>query len=273
MGKLVDKHGEIIPREKRELITKRYKTITYAINKEFWNINSDTQNSIFVGSYGRGTAITTSDIDILVCIPRNEYERFDALKGNGQSRLLQAVRTAILDTYPRSDVRADGQVVKITFTDGIKFEVLPAFKNINIFGEWDGTYIYPDSNMGGNWCSTNPKAEQNAVNEKNKSSNGLLKDTCKHMRQIRDNAFSSYHLSGIAIDSFVYSAMGNWKWSDPGSTGSAEKGKYERVLYDYYLLNCNNQYASLRAPGSGEIVSLKSSYECLGKVLKAMQND
>ena len=30
---------------------------------------------------------------------------------------------------------------------------------------------------------------------------GLLYDTCKHIRYIRDNSFSSYHLSGIVIDS------------------------------------------------------------------------
>lgn len=39
---------------------------------------------------------------------------------NSQSRLLQAVRNAILNAYPRSDVRADGQVVKIAFLDGIR---------------------------------------------------------------------------------------------------------------------------------------------------------
>ena len=32
--------------------------------------------------------------------------------------------------------------------------------------------------------STDPKAEQNAMQEKNRSSNGLLFDTCKHIRYI-----------------------------------------------------------------------------------------
>ena len=36
--------------------------------------------------------------------------------------------------------------------------------------------------------------EQAAMEEKNRTSNGLLLDTCKHMRFIRDNYFSSYHL-------------------------------------------------------------------------------
>ena len=72
---------------------------------------------------------------------------------------MQTVRQAILQTYPSSDIRADGQVIKISFFDDVYFEILPAFKNINWYGNWDGTYKYPDTNMGGNWRSTNPKAE------------------------------------------------------------------------------------------------------------------
>ena len=197
MSFLVQRHSGVITLETRKIISTRYKTVTKAINKEFWNILSDTQNSIYAGSYGRRTAVNTSDIDILVLLPASEYDRFDTLKGNGQSRLLQAVKNAIMNSYPRSDVRADGQVVKILFTDGMKLEILPAFQNRDCWGNWDGTYKYPDSNMGGNWCSTNPKAEQEAMKLKNNSSNGLLVDTCRHLRYVRDNYFSSYHLPGI----------------------------------------------------------------------------
>lgn len=50
-----------------------------------------------MGSYGRRTAINTSDLDILVLLPESEYSQFDSLKGNGQSRLLQAVKCAIIN--------------------------------------------------------------------------------------------------------------------------------------------------------------------------------
>ena len=123
MGVPVCKHGEVIEKEVRSTISTRYRSVTKAINREFWDITSDTQHSFYVGSYGRGTAIDTSDLDILVELPEREYGRYDVIKGNGQSRLLQAVRNAILTTYPRSDIRADGQVVKINFSDGItRFE-------------------------------------------------------------------------------------------------------------------------------------------------------
>lgn len=269
MSLSVIKHGEIIPRDTRSTISTRYRAVTRAINREFWNNQSETQNSLYVGSYGRGTAVDTSDLDILIELPESEYNRYDSVRGNGQSRLLQAVRSAIQTAYPRSDVRADGQVVKITFSDNMKFEILPAFKNVDrLFGQWNGTYRYPDTNMGGNWRSTNPRAEQEAMKQRNISSNGLLYDTCKHFRRVRDDQYSSYHLSGIVIDSFVYEAMGNWRWSSEGESSATAHGDYERVLIDYL----NQRTAlwstlSLTAPGSGQEVDTRNSLECLKKVL------
>lgn len=160
MCNYVKRHPDIISQEARSKISKRYKKITKSINNEFWNISSETCNSFYVGSYGRNTAISTSDIDILVVLPSAEFDRYNNLSGNSQSRLLQAVKDPIKLSYPNSDVRADGQVIKINFSDDIKFEILPAFRN------YSGTYIYPDSNLGGNWKPTNPKAEQEAMKKK-----------------------------------------------------------------------------------------------------------
>ena len=265
MGMLVSKHGEVIDQEVRSTISTRYRSVTKAINREFWNITNDILHSFYVGSYGRGTAIDTSDIDILVELPDEEYRRFKVLKGNEQSRLLQAVRNVILTTYPRSEIRADGQIVKINFRDGIQFEILPAFKN------YDGTYKYPDTNMGGNWRSTNPKAEQDAMKKKNCSSNGLLYDTCKHMRRIRDEYFRSYHLSGIVIDSFAYAAMGNWRWLSDGETSTSKKGDYEKILLNYLNQHSSHLFGlCLTTPGSGQSIDTSDSMICLQKVLQCM---
>lgn len=265
MGSPVRKHGEVIEMDIRSTISTRYRSVTRAINREFWHTTSETQHSFYVGSYGRGTAIDTSDLDILVELPEQEYNHFDVLKRNGQSRLLQAVRSAVLTTYPRSDIRADGQVVKINFSDGILFEILPAFRNL------DGTYKYPDTNMGGNWRSTNPKAEQLAMKEKNDSSDGLLFDTCKHIRRIRDEHFKSYHLSGIVIDSFVYAAIGGWRWLSDGETSTSEWGEYEESLLTYLDQHCNRfSPLYLTAPGSGQQTDTSSSVDCLRKVLQYM---
>ena len=236
-------------------ISNRYKTVTKLINEKFWNINSDTKNSLYVGSYGRGTAISTSDIDILVCLPESEYIHFNTIKGNSQSRLLQAVRQNILSIYPTSRVRADGQVIIIEFSDNIKFEILPAFKNY-----YNDTYKYPDSNMGGRWLSTRPKIEQEAIKTKNIDTDGLLINTCKYIRYIRDNYFSSYYLSGIVIDSFVYNALA-YTYRRFANTYS-----YHSYLLDHF----KTLSGYITTPGSQESISISKSNFCLEKVLNYM---
>ncbi len=262
----VRKSNYSIDKETRALISLRYKTITKAINREFWNSFSETDHSRYVGSYGRGTAINVSDLDILVELPYEEYKHFNSLAYNGPSRLLQAIKKAIQETYSRTEVHGDGQVVVVSFSDGMRFEVLPAFKNIK-WGVWDGTYIYPDSNMGGNWLSTNPKAEQEAMVRINNDSNGLLYDTCKHIRTIRANYFSSYHLSGILIDSFVSMAIQGWHWLRNGEEKGYSSTSYEQSLLNYYN---SISFISIYAPGSGMHVNAYKDWDILGKVLNKM---
>lgn len=268
MASSVKKDSESISLDTRQLISKRYHTITKAVNKEFWYSTSDVDHSLYVGSYGRGTAIDASDIDILLELTEADYNRYDMAKGNGQSRLLQAVKDSILSAYSNSHIRADGQVVVINFSDGMKFEILPVFKS-----NWSG-YKYPDTNMGGNWKTTNPKAEQDAMREKNSSSRGLLFDTCKHIRRIHTDYFKSYHLSGIVIDSFVFKSMGDWHWLSPGEESGGGTITYEETLLNYYNNSSLNGLVSLTlpAPGSNQSVDTKNSMLCLGKILNYMVN-
>lgn len=254
--------GIVIPQDVREKISLRYHAITKAVNQTFWDSNSDVANSFYGGSYGRGTAISTSDIDLLVVLPEMYFDRYTRLTGNGPSRLLQAVKQSIMNVYSTSEVRADGQVVKILFKDGRRFEVVPVKNSSNRF-------FYPDTNNGGSWKSTNPKVEQNAMREINSKSNGLLFDTCKHIRKIRDEKYSSYHLSGIVIDSFVYDAIGTWRWSSERQVG-APAGAYEESLLRYFMASPIARGEFISAPGSGDLVETSSSFECLRKVLTYM---
>ena len=66
----------------------RYNRMTKQLNKDFWDIDNETQHSLYVGSYGRDTDIVTSDIDWLFILPSNLKGRYDSYQGNGQSALL-----------------------------------------------------------------------------------------------------------------------------------------------------------------------------------------
>jgi predicted nucleotidyltransferase len=255
--------------EQQSRIYNRYQVIKKAINEEFWNTSSAEKHCFYVGSYSRNTAISTSDVDILVELPDSEFERFNKAIGNGQSYLLQVVKKVIVNKYPRSDIRADGQVVKINFSDQIKFEILPAFKQVMLIDRYKEVFKYPDSNNGGNWRITDPKSEQAAMKIKNSESNGLLNDTCKYIRFIRDNYYPSAHLSGIVIDSFVYDAIESNRWAVPGEKGGQPISVYKNQLLTYYNSVKNME---LKAPGSNIEIPTASSMECLGKILYQMAN-
>ena len=55
-------------------IQNRFHTITKRLNQDFGNSTSDTAHSFYVGSYGRGTEIFLSDIDIVVSLPWSYYD-------------------------------------------------------------------------------------------------------------------------------------------------------------------------------------------------------
>jgi hypothetical protein len=160
----------------------RYRRITGQLNKDFWNTTSDTAHSRYVGSYGRDTAARgVSDLDVAFCLPPSVYHQYNAYQGNGQSALLQAVKNSIAKTYPTSKLGGDGQVVVLSFTDGITFEILPVFENTA------GTWTYPNSNNGGSWKECNPKAEIKAVHDRNLLVNRNLKALCRMIPQYSPN--------------------------------------------------------------------------------------
>ena len=250
----------------------RLSRITLAVNSEFWCSNSDTEHSICVGSRGRNTATEASDVDMLVEMPKSLYYIFTSTGGNCQQRFLDAVENGISSWRHVRDIRADGQVVVINFTDGKKFEVLPAFSHTNGIGHV--TYEYPDANDGGKWKTTNPLAEQRAMKARDESSGGLLCATCRYLRLLRAEFYPEKQVSGIMIDSFVYHAIGSWKSSPEGEYClDPESSKaYVKELRDYFsrITSGGKVPPRLSAPGSGDSVENPYGWKVLGSILDRM---
>jgi hypothetical protein len=158
-------------------IATRHGNIIRRLNTDFWSTTSDTSHSLYVGSYGRNTAISGfSDVDLIFQLPFSVYKQYNEYSGNGQSALLQAVKTSIERTYSTTKIRADGQVIQVPFTDGIIFEVVPAFDNS------DGSFTFPNANDNGSWKTTNPRPEIKAMRDRNAVTNGNLVPLCRMMR-------------------------------------------------------------------------------------------
>lgn len=227
----------------------RYKQITKRLNLDYYGIENDTFHSMYVGSYGRGTAIHVSDIDMLFILPNSVYDQYNYYTWNGQSSLLQAVKNSLSRTYPNSYLGADGQVVKLDFADGICFEIVPCFKND------DGSYKFPDSNNGGSWKKTNPKPEIDEINVMNRNCNKNLKRLCRMARAWKDNW--NVPIGGLLIDTLAYNFIKNW--------GHKEQSflYYDYMTRDFfkYLKEQDTTQQYWLSPGANQYVNRKGSFE------------
>jgi len=224
-------------------ISTRYKAITRRLNTDFWNTTSDASHSLYVGSYGRNTAIDGfSDLDMVFELPSSLYRKYDGYQGNGQSALLQAVRSSMQKTYPTSSPGADGQVVTVSFQDGITFEVVPVFTNNA------GSYTFPNSNSGGSWKTTNPKPEIEAIRSRNNACNSNLVPLCRMMRAWKSKW--AVPIGGLLIDTLAYQFIINSQYRDKSCL------YYDYICRDFFEYmagqDANQEY--WKAPGSGQWV-------------------
>jgi len=241
--------------------------ITQRLNLDFWSIYSEISHSLYVGSYGRNTAINgVSDIDMVFELPANVFEKYNAYISNGQSALLQAVRSSLLKTYPNSRVGGDGQVVAIDFADGITFEIVPVFTND------DGSYIFPDSNDGGKWRTTNPRAEIQAIRERNSNCNENLYRLCRMMRSWKSQW--DVPIGGLLIDTFAHQFIGNWSNRDKSFY------YYDFMCRDFFKWVSEQSPDQMlwRAPGSNQYVFAKGPFikkasKCHDIALEAIEHE
>jgi hypothetical protein len=237
-----------------EDISTKYANITTRLNLDFWEIDSDTRHSLQVGSYGRKTAIDgVSDLDMVFELSSKDYDRYKKVEGNGPSTMLQEVRGSMLKRYPKSDVRADGQIVAVNFV-GYQVEVLPAFLDEN------GDYIYGDTNDGGTWKTTKPRPEIKAVNDLNNETNQNLKDACKMLRAWKNQA--GVGIGGLLIDTLAYNFFN--QTDDYDSAGWSDFPKMFVSLFTY-LGGLDPEQEYWAAPGSGQRVKRKAKFQSKAK--------
>ncbi|GFO73590.1 hypothetical protein BJAS_P4487 [Bathymodiolus japonicus methanotrophic gill symbiont] len=172
-------------------ISTRYGEITSALNKKFRDTESKTDNTLQVGSFGRKTGINgISDLDMLYIMPKTKWDTYN--KYDGQLKLLQDTKTAILKRYPSTKVRVDRLVVTVTYTN-FHVEVQPVFE------QDDDSFKYPDTSNGGSWKITKPKEEMSAIADLN------LRRLCKMARSWKNK--HGVAMGGLLIDTLAYNFL------------------------------------------------------------------
>jgi hypothetical protein len=216
-------------------ISLRYGEITAALNKNFRQTESKTENSLQVGSYGRWTAIKgISDLDMIYVMPATKW---DIYKYGGQYALLRDAKDAIKRRYPSTIVKVDRLVVRVLYKD-FHIEVMPAFKLM------DGSYRYPDTAKSGSWKITKPQAELDEIKVANDRKNGNLRRLCKMVRAWKNK--NGIAIGGLLIDTLAYKFL-------------ESTDVYDRSSYYYYDYMCRDFFKFLAdQPKQSEYAALGS---------------
>ena len=223
-----------IPYDYVTLLTNSY------MKSEVLREKSTASTSYLVGSYGKNTAIKPpSDIDILFIMPPNEWAKYNNYLGNGQSRLLQDVKSVLVKRYPRTEIRGVGQVVSVEF-DSYAVEVLPAFATT-----YASYFKYPDTSGGGTWRDTDPKAEKSALSESNGTTSGNTIRLIKMMKRWKKYCKVTT-LKSLAIELTVVDFLSTYAHSDESAT------YYDWMVRDYLDYLIQNKSRSYQIPGISE---------------------
>jgi hypothetical protein len=218
----------------------KHSRVRATLNKAYYGIDSETANSLLVGSYGKNTAIRPpSDIDILFQLPFSVFERYRNRTGNIQSQLLQEVKGILQQRFPTTEIKADGQIILVPFTSYL-VEVLPAFKLTT------NQYWHADTNNGGKWRTTDPIAEVNALEASNKETRDktihLIK-MAKAWKRIRNVSVKS-----LVLELTAPTFLSTWQHKDKTFL------YYDFMVRDFfdYLMKQQNRHLTL--PGTGDFV-------------------
>ncbi len=182
--------------KKESIITLRYNSINKKLNTDFWDINT-SYGGIYIGCYGKETANDgITEIEMIFEMPFHLQEKYGRCKGNGQAIFLEDVRSSIAEIYPKTSINKAKHTIKVKFSDGMCFDILPAFIKEG------GTYTYADTTNTGSWNTKNPIVEIEAIKVGDATTNFNLKKMCRMAKAWKYNC--NVNIKNSLLDTLVY---------------------------------------------------------------------
>jgi tRNA nucleotidyltransferase (CCA-adding enzyme) len=118
----------------KDIIARRHNYIRGVLTN-----NIDIVEDFLTGSYIKQTQVKPpTDIDLFIVL---DLKYAQSYYPNNANKLLNDFKKLLQQTYPNSFLKSDGQAVVIGFSDGMRMDVVPAFKRK------DGGYYIPNANM------------------------------------------------------------------------------------------------------------------------------
>jgi hypothetical protein len=242
-------------------IAKR-ESVCKALNSNYYRVSNGTADSIYVGSWGKGARIRPPrDVDVLFRLPDAIYHQYQQRTGNKQSQLLQEVKGVLAASFPRTDIRGDGPVVKVPFLS-FNVELVPAFKLTN------GQYWIPITTNGGSYKTFDPDAEVTRITESNIATNGNTRDIVRMMKCWQ--AYCSVPLKSFYIELVAIEFLKSWEHA------GKSKVYYDYMVRDFLKFLIGKAHGYVFVPGTVEMISLGDAWKsraqsAYDRALKACQ--
>lgn len=187
---------------------------------------------LIVGSYAKGTNIRPArDVDVFFKMPWKEMPDSNLLY-NVQSNLLQRIKNILIEKYSSTDIKADGQVVVINFSNTHFVELIPAFEILS--GIHQGKFFIPDTTNGGRWKLVDPLAEIRNIIYYDTLTNGNAKILIRMIKCWQK--YCQVNIKSFVIEQVVIKFLQQYEYANKTSV------YYDwmvRDFFDYLLKNVN----------------------------------
>jgi len=208
--KIFDKTIRLTSTQQQDAKTK-YTNVCNVLHNNYYSSKYNGTSKFLFGSYKKKTNIrpmnNMQDVDVLFKIPKEIFEKFDNYKSNGQSALLQEIRSILSKTFTTTDkISGWGKVVLVKTIDRThNIEVLPAIELEN------KTFKIPNSENDGKWEIFDPREDINNFQDSDKRVDGLVKVVTRMLkswkRQNKTLDIKSYQIEQYAIKYFEENSL------------------------------------------------------------------
>ncbi len=162
-----------------------------------------------IGSYAKSTNIRPPrDIDVIFKMPHEEFEKYNNCSGNGQSKLLQDIKSILNTKYTTTEtIKGWGKVVLIKFSDNThNVELLPAWEQSS------GVFKIPNTENGGTWELFDPRNDISRIQDSSNSTSG---ETIKIIRMIKKwIEFCNVDIKSFEIENYIVDFFNLYKVKD-----------------------------------------------------------
>jgi hypothetical protein len=236
----------LTPTQFQDGMTKRNGVVN-CLNRRYYGSTSETDNSFFVGSWGKDTATRPPrDVDLYFLLPVAVHTRFQAHVWNRQSALLQEVRAALKETNWDTDMSGDGQVVVVRF-GSYSVEVVPAFLLTN------GRYWICNTNDGGSYKETDPWAEVGYINTIDQANNNNLRPLIRMLKAWQ--AYCSVPIKSFQLELLAADFISNSPWR------FRDFFWFDWITRDFFLYLYHRANTFISVPGTLETIHLGNDWQ------------